>query len=292
MPWPNVKADSSLKQGALTGFFSKRPFWVNLLVAIGLSIVIVFLYFLTLDFWTNHGKYLRVPDLKGKTFSEANQLLEKAGFDVMVQDSVYVDTIPPNVVVKQFPDPDATVKVNRTVYLTVNRAVAPLIDMPNLVGMSFRNAELELRSKGLKLGDTSYVPDIAKNAVKDQQVDGATIRPGAKVAMGTAISLVLGAGIGNEDVAVPDLFGMSYGEAVALLDANGINLGVVLPDQGLTDTTAGYVYWQTPARWTDDRKINRIRPGQMMDIRLSPTRPARSDSSALPPPPASTPKEN
>lgn len=269
-----------------------RPLWANLLVAVGLSVIIVFLYFLTLDFWTNHGKYLRVPDMKGKTFTEANQILEQAGFDVMVQDSVYVDTIPPNVVIKQFPDPDATVKVNRTVYLTVNRAVAPLIDMPNLVGMSFRNAELEIRSKGLKLGDTSYVPDIAKNAVKDQLVNGETIRPGAKIAMGSAISLVLGAGIGNEDVSVPDLYGMSYGEAVALLDANGINLGVVLPDAGLADTTAGFVYWQNPARWTDDRKINRIRPGQMMDLRLSATKPVRNDSTIQAPPPAEVPKEN
>ena len=269
-----------------------RPLWANLLAAIGLSLIIVFLYFITLDFWTNHGKYLRVPDLKGKTFTEANQILEKAGFDVMVQDSVYVDTIPPNVVIKQFPDPDATVKVNRTVYLTVNRAVAPLIDMPNLVGMSFRNAELDLRSKGLKLGDTTYVPDIAKNAVKDQLVNGVTIRPGSKVAMGSVVSLVLGAGIGNEDVSVPDLFGMTYGEAMALLDANGINLGVVLPDAGLSDTTAGFVYWQNPARWTDDRKINRIRPGQMMDLRLSVGKPVRSDSSLVAPPTTPEPKEN
>ncbi len=210
----------------------------------------------------------------------------------MVQDSIYVDTLPPNLVIRQFPDPDATVKVNRTVYLTVNRAVAPLIDMPNLVGMSFRNAELEIRSKGLKLGDTTYVPDIAKNAVKEQLIHGETIRPGAKVAMGSLISLVLGAGIGNEDISVPDLFGMTYTEATALLDANGISMGVVLPDAGITDTAAGFVYWQNPARWTDDRKVNRIRPGQMMDLRLSVTKPVRSDSARQAPSPDAPPQEN
>ena len=273
------------------GSITKKPLWVNILLAIVLSVLIVALYFLTLSFWTNHGAYLRVPDMKGKNFNEAKASLEKAGFDVMVQDSVYVDTLPPQVVIRQFPDPDATVKVNRTIFLTINRATPPVIDMPNLVGMSFRNAELEIRSKGLKLGDTSYVPDIAKNAVKDQLVNGETIRPGAKIAMGSSISLVLGAGIGNEDVAVPDLFGMSFGEAQVLLDANGINLGVVLPDAGLTDTAAGFVYWQNPSRYTDDKKINRIRPGQMMDIRLTVTKPERqpADSVAQPSQPA---KEN
>jgi beta-lactam-binding protein with PASTA domain len=230
--------------------------------------------------------------MKGKSFAEAQASLEKAGFDVMVQDSVYVDTLPPQMVIRQFPDPDATVKVNRTIFLTINRATPPVIDMPNLVGMSFRNAELEIRSKGLKLGDTTYVPDIAKNAGKDQLVNGATIRPGAKIAMGSTVSLVLGAGIGNEDVAVPDLFGMSFSEAQVLLDANGINLGVVLPDAGLTDTAAGFVYWQNPARYTDDKKMNRIRPGQMMDVRLTATKPERLDPDSSLVPAADLKKEN
>jgi len=265
---------------------TKRPLWINIFVALGISLVVLFLFFMTLEFWTNHGQYLRVPDVKGKNYKEASELLDKAGFDIVVQDSVYYDTISPLVIIKQFPDPDATVKVNRTIYLTINRATAPIVDMPNLVGMSFRNAELELKSRGLKLGDTIYVPDIAKNAVKDQQVAGVTLKPGSPIAMGTSITLVLGAGIGNEDIAVPDLFGMPYIEALTLLESSGINLGVVLPDAGLTDTLAGFVYWQNPDRFNEEHRINRIRSGQMMDIKLSIVKPERKiDSSQLVPEP-------
>lgn len=243
-----------------------------------LSLLILFLFLQTLNFWTNHGEYLRVPEVKGKSLAEATALLEKDGFEVIIQDSIYQDTVPPLAVLKQFPDPEATVKVNRTVYLTINRATPPLVDMPNLVGMSFRNAELELKAKGLKLGDTTYVPDIAKNAVKDQSINGASLRPGTKIPMGSVISLLLGAGIGSEELAVPDLFGMPYPEAVTLLEGSGINLGVVLPDADLKDTTAGFVYWQNPPRFNEDRKLNRIRMGQMMDIRLSAIQPERTDS--------------
>lgn len=247
------------------------------------TVVIVLLFLQTLNFWTNHGEYLRVPDVKGKRLDEATLFLEKQGFDVIIQDSIFQDTIPPLQIIKQFPEPDATVKVNRTVYLTINRAIAPLIDMPNLVGLSFRNAELELRARGLKLGDTTYVPDIAKNAVKDQVYQNQTIRPGTKIAMGSTISLVLGAGIGNELIPVPDLFGMPYLEAVTLLEANGIGIGVVLPDQDVKDTTSGFVYWQNPPRFNDQRKLNMIRMGQMMDLRLSLARPERTDSVAVAP---------
>jgi len=265
----------------------KRSLWVNILLALGLSLLILFLFFQTMEFWTNHGEYLRVPDVKGKNYQEAADQLDKAGFDVVVQDSVYYDSLSPLVIIKQFPDPDATVKVNRTIYLTINRATAPLINMPNLVGMSFRNAELEMRAKGLKLGDTMYVPDIAKNAVKDQLIGTVSLKPGTPVAMGTSISLVLGAGIGNEDISVPDLFGMPYSEALTLLESNGIILGVVLPDNDLTDTLAGFVYWQNPERINEERKINRIRTGQMMDIKLSVIKPERKiDSTLLSPEPS------
>lgn len=265
----------------------KRSLWVNILLALGLSLLILFLFFQTMEFWTNHGEYLRVPDVKGKNYQEAADQLDKAGFDVVVQDSVYYDSLSPLVIIKQFPDPDATVKVNRTIYLTINRATAPLINMPNLVGMSFRNAELEMRAKGLKLGDTMYVPDIAKNAVKDQLIGTVSLKPGTPVAMGTSISLVLGAGIGNEDISVPDLFGMPYSEALTLLESNGIILGVVLPDNDLTDTLAGFVYWQNPERINEERKINRIRTGQMMDIKLSVIKPERkTDSTLLAPEPS------
>jgi beta-lactam-binding protein with PASTA domain len=254
---------------------TSRSLWLNILAALLLSFLFFFLFLQALDMITRHGKYLRVPDVKGKKVGEAIRVLESQGFEVVIQDSVYRDTVPPLQVLKQFPDPDATVKVNRTVYLTVNRMAAPIIDMPNLMGMSFRNAELELKIRGLRLGDTSYVPDIAKNAVKDQQVGGVTIRAGSPVPMGTRISLVLGAGIGNEDMAVPDLFGLPYMEAAALLEATGITLGVVLPDPDVKDTSTAFVYWQNPERYTQEKTVNRIRPGQMMDVKLSSQKPEK-----------------
>lgn len=245
----------------------------------------VFVFFQSLEYFTHHGTYLKIPDIKGKNIDEATKLLEQQGFEVVVQDSVYYDTIPKLTVVKQFPEPDASVKVNRTVYLTVNRAIPPIIEMPNLVGMSFRNADIEMRARGLKLGDTSYKPDIAKNAVLDQLFKGADIKPGTKIEVGSTISLVLGAGLGNEDMAVPDLFGMTYEEAKTYLEANGIMLGSVVPESEVRDTLAAYVYRQQPERLNFARKLNRMRQGQMIDIWLSVEKPERKTDSLMAKPP-------
>lgn len=256
-------------------FITKRPLWQNILIGIGTSILLIGLFLLMLNVITNHGDYLVVPDVKGKLLDDVQSNLEQKGFEVVIQDSIYVDTIPPNIIIKQFPDPEATVKVNRVIYLTINRTVPPTIPMPNLIGMSLRNALSELKSVGLKMGDTTYVTDIAKNAVRDQLVGGVSIKPGTPVRMGSSIALMIGTGIGGSELPVPDLFGMTFGEAKMILQSNGISTGNIMLDPGMTDTTAGFVYWQNPPPYDAQNNVNVLRVGQLVDVKLSIAKPER-----------------
>ncbi len=261
---------------------SKKPVWVNIALLIVVFVLLVLLFLQSLRFFTQHGVYLKVPDVSNRSMAEASQLLEEMGFEVMVQDSVYHDTIPPLTVVRQFPDADASVKVNRIVYLTVNRAVPPEIEMPNLVGMSIRSAEVELKTRGLKIGNISYKPDYAKNAVLEQLLDNRGIKPGTKIPMGSTIALVLGEGVGAEEIPVPDLFGMNFEEAVTFIEASGFVVGVVVPDVTPIDTASAFVFRQYPERFSPDGVINRLRRGQMIDIRITPNRPEKQSQEANP----------
>lgn len=248
-------------------FITSRPLWVNILFAIFLVALVLLIFLASLGFLTRHGRILKIPSVTGKSMSEADKLLKEKGFDVEIQDSVYIDTVPPLTVIRQFPESEAAVKINRTVYLTVNRAVPPLIIMPRLVG-SFRNAVLILKQFGLKLGDTSYRPDFAKNSILSQMYNGKEIRPGTKVPMGSSISLVLGSGVSNINMAMPDLFGMTYHQAKIQMDSMRVGLVPIL-DPGVQDTMNAYIYRQNPGRFNEDRRVNRIRPGQLVDIWLS-----------------------
>ncbi len=268
---------------------TKKPLWLNLLVALAIVALLVFLFFNTLEYFTKHDKVVTVPNVVGKSFDAAKETLEKDGFDVMIQDSVYRDTAKAMAVVKQFPEADASVKVNRTIYLTVNRAIPPDVVMPNLVGMSIRNAAIVLKQFGLKMGDTTYKPDFAKNSVLSQEVKGVKVDPGTKLPMGTAVSLVLGSGLSNVDMMVPDLVGLSYREAASMLEGTGINFGAKVIDAAVKDTAAAYIYRQSPDHLTVDLRPNRIRSGQMIDIWLGTQKPVRDTTRQLPPPP---PAEN
>jgi beta-lactam-binding protein with PASTA domain len=200
-------------------------------------------------------------------------LLEGQGFEVVIQDSVYNEDLKPGTVIKQVPEPDDVVKVNRTVYITVNRSIPPEIEMPNLKGYSFRNAEMVLKNMGLKLGDTTFKADFAKNSVLEQLYNGKVVPAGKKIRMGSSISLVIGSGIGNLDIAVPKLVGLTYDEAGIVLQAQGLILGSVLANGDVQDTAAAFVYRQSPASKTEAGMQLRIRPGQMVDIWLSTEKP-------------------
>lgn len=265
-------------------FITKRPLWQNILVAVVLVIIILFLFLQSLNLLTRHGDTLVIPSVTGKSFDEAKKILEDQGFDVQIQDSIYNDTAKALAVLRQFPEGEDIVKVNRTVYLTINRAVPPEIEMPNLEGLTLRSAQIALKQYGLKLEDTIYEPNFAKNAVLELRFKGQRIKTGTRIAMGSGITLVLGSGLGQEEFPVPDLFGKTYTEARVLLESYGLSLGATAFEGGITDSTNAYIYSQQPDAVLPDGRMNMIRQGQFINIRLMAQRPVRTTDSIPPAP--------
>lgn len=168
-------------------FITKKPLWVNLIASVVVAILLFGLFLLSLGWLTDHGKAATVPSLTGKSLEEVKRVLDSTGFEWEVQDSVYVDSISPLQIVKQFPDADEVVKANRTIFLIVRSVEPPLVEMPNLIGYSFRNAVVVLKTMDLKVGDTLFRPDFARNAVLEQRMNGQLITPGTKIKKGLSL---------------------------------------------------------------------------------------------------------
>jgi beta-lactam-binding protein with PASTA domain len=259
-------------------FITKRSLIANILAAALLAFAVFFIFFQMLDWITRHDEYLKVPGVKGKSIQDARKILESQGFEVQVQDSVYYDTLPRLSIVKQTPEPDMLVKINRTIYLTVNRAQPPLVTAPNFIGQTLRSVEMQLRTLGFKMGDTTYKPDFAVGSILEQLYKGAPLIPGAKIPMGSSISLVIGGGVENIDMAVPDLVGMTFGEAKVLLESNGLLLGAVVLNGVVKDSSLSYVIQQNPQRRDSEGRPIRIRGGQLMDVWLSKSPPSKDST--------------
>lgn len=93
------------------------------------------------------GAGAEVPDVKGKTLTEAIKLLEDAGLDYTT-DSYYMDQN--DQVVDQYPEPGSSVEYGSFVKLYLEGVRTENIEMPDLSGKSKQEAEEELKSLGLK----------------------------------------------------------------------------------------------------------------------------------------------
>jgi eukaryotic-like serine/threonine-protein kinase len=255
-------------------FITHRPLWLNIVAGVVLAIGVFSLALLSLDWITGHGKAATVPSVKGKKFEEAVNVLKKSGFKVEILDSIYSDTIKPMMVVKQVPDADEVVKSNRTVYLIISRSVPPFIEMPNLKGYSIRNAIMVLKNMDLRLGDTTFKPDFAKNAVLEQLYDGNAIAAGTKIRKGSTISFVLGDGVGDKQFAVPSVVGLRLSEAKEIMADRGVILGSIVADPNVRDTLNAWIYKQNPPRFDDEKTMLFMRTGQTMDVWLQPDQPS------------------
>ncbi|WP_290878285.1 PASTA domain-containing protein [Gracilimonas sp.] len=175
-----------------------------------------------MPFYTNYNEGVTVPDVTKITLDEAEALLESYGLRYEVTERRANSAFPADYVIDQSPVPTNIVKPNRKVYLTVNTEVKPQVEVPKVVDLSLRNAEIQLQNYGLQVGTRSYESSRFKNVVLRQSIpDGAT------VAKGTVVDLVISDGLGDKMVTVPEIINLSLPQAQLKLREAGLNVGEV-----------------------------------------------------------------
>lgn len=170
-------------------------FWLNVLLAFSLIAAIPVILYFTLDGWTHHGEKIEVPIVVGNNGEDALALLEKAGLEGEISDSVYKKTVKPGAVMEQNPKPGAIVKSGHLIHLTVNYMCPPMVKLPDLAGNSSRRqAEVILRDMGFKLTEPTLIYGRPKDLVITVKQGGKEILAGTSINKEKAITLVCGAG--------------------------------------------------------------------------------------------------
>lgn len=226
-------------------YLRTETFRKNLIAALIALFVFFLIIFFGLRQYTRYGDSILVPELKGMHINEAVEKLESQGFEYDL-DSVYQMDARPGLVIEQDPDPNTKVKENRTLYLTIITRTAPEVAFPDLIEKTFVEARAMLNSYGLKLGDTTYIPDIARNVVLDVKFGGVKLNAGRPIPKGSTIDLVLGDGRGANEVQVPDLTGLTLDQARFALQGVSLTLGSVNYMGPVVDSLTAVIVSQTP----------------------------------------------
>ncbi len=217
-------------------FFKITSWWAVLkhvgIAASILVVLILFFFYVFLPSTTNHGESVTVPDLEGMPLNELDNFVLNRDLRFEVSDSSYSSEYPPYTVLHQFPKAGAKVKANRKVFISLNSKNPPTTQMPNLVDKTIQNAGLILKSFELKKGRTTTKPDAFRN-VLEQIFNGEPIEPGAVIAKGSNIDLIIGDGHGITQFEMPSLLGLPLEEAEIIIKGNSLNVGIVFNNENV-----------------------------------------------------------
>jgi len=226
-------------------YLKTKHFRNNLLMAIGAVVLVLMLAFFSLGIYTRHGSGIPVPQLKGLSVERAMALLKDQDLSYKI-DSVYVPDQQPGSVIEQDPDAGTLVKENRTIYLNIVTRLAPPVELPDLEPLTYREAVATLSNYHLKVGDTTYKPDIARDRILQVNFGGQPIKAGTKIPQGSRLDLVLGNGEGASEVEIPPLVSQDLDAAKFVIKQRGLTLGVITYEGAITDSSNVVVVAQSP----------------------------------------------
>ena len=240
-------------------FLKEKKFYLNLLIIVLLSIVLLWLTFKLLNSYTRHDKVYTMPDFVGQDFKQVKHEHSR-DFNFILIDSVYPKGQQPGSIYQQDPLPGSKIKRGRNVYAIIVAVTPEKTTMPNVKGISLREAIGRLESSGLDVDHLEYVTYDYKNNVIDQYYLGAPIAQGTELVKGSKIMLRVGIGSDKSNVKVPNLIGKSADETKKLLNLAGLNIGVE------THEDNDSIQYLCVRRMSPGPSSGAVKPGTYVDV--------------------------
>ena len=180
---------------SLFKFLTSRTFFIQAFLALAIVVGFTFLVIQFLDFRTNHGQEIKVPDLSKMKLEIAEEKLNELDLEVFLLDTVEFNAdFPPFTILEQDPKAGSLVKDGRKIYVKLNAGEFTDITIPEFKDKTFRQISSTIKSLTLKEGKITYKPHIAKDVVLQIYQDGRRLRAGDKVKKNSTLDFVLGDG--------------------------------------------------------------------------------------------------
>lgn len=183
------------------------------------------------NFWS--AKNITVPSLAGKPVEVAENTLKDLHLRYSV-DEIANNEVPAGQVISQTPSAGTKVKEQRIIHLTVSKGGEAIL-IPDLKGLTLEQAKERLNKLGLSIGaiENGNDPDLADNLIISQSP-----QPATRVNKGTSVNIVMNV---KKPITVPNLVGMTLGDAEKVLAEEHMTIGNIITMNGVSSDDSNVV---------------------------------------------------
>ncbi|WP_185851487.1 PASTA domain-containing protein [Blattabacterium cuenoti] len=200
-------------------------FIINLLISILILYKITDFALKWVDFYTKHGSYVVVPNLRSLTLDQSIELLKKLGLKYDVEISRYDPSFKPNQILSFSPGAGDHVKIGRHIYIQANAKIFQSTILPHIINKNKRTAIKLLHDNHIFVKEIKYVNDPSKDIVLKVFYQGKSIKYGYILPNLDSVTLMIGKGFEEKNfVIVPNVIGMDLQTATSTLRAKLFNI--------------------------------------------------------------------
>jgi len=190
----------------------RHPATFTVITLLVLAALVAGIFFLAMKFGDDQKNTVSVPDVRNKTVAQATAALNEA--DLKADIKKVTSSRPVDTVIDQNPKPDADVKRNSTVTISVSAGAGEGL-VPDVTNQTIEEATKTLKAHFAVTVD----PAQPSTAIDPDHVISTNPPIGSKQKFGTTIHLIPSSGI-----SVPNVVGLAQQDAFNLLSAAGFSV--------------------------------------------------------------------
>ncbi len=191
----------------------------------GLAGIVLFILFnsVVMPIVIRHGDSFALQNLVGMSIDEAKALVEENGLRIEVTSQEYNPSFRDGSVLTQYPTADTKVKSGRLIKVVVSLGEKD-VTIPQITGISVRQAKLDLETAGLRLGDIAWT---YTDTLPEKLVVFTFPSTRDTISIGSKVNILVNRGRGQGVTFMPDLVGSTIDEAREVLRQKGLKIGLI-----------------------------------------------------------------
>jgi beta-lactam-binding protein with PASTA domain len=192
-----------------------------------LSLLMVYLIMdvMVMPLLTRHGSEFPLPDFTGQRAVDVQMSLKDLELNYEISSEEFSPGAEKGVILNQFPIAGTQVKADRTIKFVVSLG-QKMIPIPNLAGLSVRQAMLNLETAKLELGEIAWA---FSDTLPERVVVFSYPAAGTDIPLGSPVNLMVNRGRASNFTYMPKIIGLTLDEATKRLEDKLLKVGIVTP---------------------------------------------------------------